>query len=139
VVVLLPIDPSKQDYGWKAYKSTQPLPLLSSAKECRILQTNPLWQAQRFHYRHVAAQMAWEAAHLLPKECDEASAMLGEAGAWLANRDPKDADKFYKEMIWKHWSQPTARKADAQRWFPEDLTHAYGFTELLARDVPGER
>jgi hypothetical protein len=64
--------------------------------------------------------------------------MLGEAGSWLSDRDPKDADRFYKEVVWKHWSQPIARKADAARWYPAELCQAYSIEELLERPVPGD-
>ncbi|MFT5471268.1 MAG: hypothetical protein ACI8UO_006401 [Verrucomicrobiales bacterium] len=72
----------------------------------------------RFHYRHVAADLAWEAAALMPNKSEETAQILCIAGRWIAGRDPKPADRFYKEMIWRNWSTPLARKADDKRWFP---------------------
>ncbi|MDB6119105.1 MAG: hypothetical protein JWO08_2886, partial [Verrucomicrobiaceae bacterium] len=120
---------------WLAEITTQPPVLSPSDEELARLRRNILWAKPRFHYRYEAAELAWQAAHLLPKESNEAASMLGEAGTWLAS---EQADRFYKEMIWKHWSTPVAREADKKRWFPSVLRKRYDIAELLARPVPGQ-
>ena len=114
-----------------------PYPLMPIDEETSRLHGNMLWGKPRFHYRYEAAELAWQAAHLLPTESEEAAGMLGEAGSWIADRSPKEADRFYKEMIWKHWSTPIAREADKRRWFPGSLAKRYNVAELLERPVPG--
>lgn len=73
---------------------------------------------ERFQYRYIAADLAWKAAEKMPRNSEETARVLGIAGSWLATRDPEAADRFYKAMIWRNWSTPLAREADAKRWFP---------------------
>lgn len=73
---------------------------------------------KRYHYRYRAADLAWEAAGLLPAG-DEKAAMLATAGNWLGARDPQAADRFYKELVRCCGSTELGRKADELRWFPE--------------------
>lgn len=72
----------------------------------------------RFHYRYVAADLAWEAAQLLPDNSLELATLLNEAGGWLKARDPKAADRFYKALVKRCPDTDLGRAARAQRWFP---------------------
>jgi tetratricopeptide (TPR) repeat protein len=72
----------------------------------------------RFHYRYVAADLAWRAAALMPAESDETARVLCEAGSWLKKRDPKAADRFYKALVRRCGTTSLGRQADALRWFP---------------------
>ena len=54
---------------------------------------------KRFHYRWVAASLAWEAAKLMPDNSDETARVLCEAGSWIKLLDPKSADVFYKALV----------------------------------------
>lgn len=65
-----------------------------------------------------AANLAWEAAALMPDHSADTANVLGIAGTWIKYLDPKAADRFYKAMIWRNWSTPLAREADRKRWFP---------------------
>ena len=54
------------------------------------------------------------------RDDDEQTArVLGIAGNWLKNRDPKAADRFYKAMVNRNPSVPLAQEADQKRWLPE--------------------
>lgn len=74
---------------------------------------------QRFHYRYVAADLAWRAAGLMPDDQEETAHVLATAGDWLKNRDNKSADRFYKALVNRNPSVPLAQEADQKRWFPE--------------------
>ncbi len=73
---------------------------------------------KRFHYKYFAADLAWEAAELMPNESEQTARVLCEAGWWLADRDPKAADRFYKAMVRRCRSTPLGKQADQLRWFP---------------------
>ena len=72
----------------------------------------------RFHYRYRASELAWQAAARIPKGHPDAPKVLCQAGTWLQNDDPKAADRFYKEMVWRGWGTPLGKAADLLRWFP---------------------
>ncbi|MFZ2276874.1 MAG: hypothetical protein WAW39_03705 [Prosthecobacter sp.] len=74
---------------------------------------------QRFHYRYVAADLAWRAARLMPDDQEETALVLATAGNWLKNRDNKSADRFYKALVNRNPSVPMAQEADQKRWLPE--------------------
>lgn len=73
---------------------------------------------KRFHYRYRAADLAWEAAKLLPSG-DRKAEILATAGNWLEGRDPEAADRFYKELVRSCGATELGREADELRWFPE--------------------
>lgn len=78
---------------------------------------------RRFHYRYVAADLAWRAAGLMPDDQEETAHVLATAGDWLKNRDNKSADRFYKALVNRNPSVPLAQEADQKRWFPEVNWH----------------
>lgn len=78
----------------------------------------------RFHYRYTAADMAWQAAAMMPDESDQTAQVLCEAGRWLKNRDPKAADRFYKALVRRCGKTDLGRTADLARWFPPELPPA---------------
>lgn len=73
---------------------------------------------RRFHYRYIAADLAWQAARLLPDDSEQTAQVLTTAGTWLKNKDPKSADRFYKALVNRNPSIPLAQEADQKRWFP---------------------
>lgn len=75
-------------------------------------------EPRRFHYRYRAADLAWEAAKLLPRG-DRKAEMLATAGNWIKNRAPEAADRFYKELVRCCRATDLGREADDLRWFPE--------------------
>jgi tetratricopeptide (TPR) repeat protein len=73
----------------------------------------------RFHYRYRGADLAWEAAALLPDGSNEKARMLAVAGSWIERQDPQAADRFYKRLVRCCANTELGREADALRWFPE--------------------
>jgi tetratricopeptide (TPR) repeat protein len=73
---------------------------------------------ERFHYRYVAANLAWEAAELMPDQSDQTAQVLATAGTWLKERDPKAADRFYKALVRRCGKTALGREAARIRWFP---------------------
>ncbi len=74
--------------------------------------------AKRWHYRYLAADLAWEAAELMPDQTDETAQLLREAGSWLMVKDPPAADRFYKALVRRCGKTDLGREADRLRWFP---------------------
>lgn len=87
-----------------------------SAEEKKRLNATKLNPERRFHYRHVAAGLAWKAAALMPDGTEETADVLNTAGNWIKDKSEKAADRFYqaierrcsktkigKEAIQKHW------------------------------------
>lgn len=72
----------------------------------------------RFHYRHDASQLAWEAAALLPENDELAARILCIAGTWLKARDAAAADRFYQALVARHPETALGREAESLRWFP---------------------
>jgi hypothetical protein len=87
----------------------------------RIRKSGVSTPTRRFHYRYIAVGLAWEAADLMPDGREETAAILCEAGGWLKNRDPKEADRFYKALVRRCGDTPTGREAAKARWFPKSL------------------
>lgn len=93
----------------------EPMPKVG-AVERLMLETNVLPE-RRYHYRWLAAELAWEAASLMPGDSDETAWVLHIAGSWIRTADPQGADRFYKSMIWRNWETSLARETDYRRWF----------------------
>ena len=53
----------------------------------------------RFHYRHVAADLAQQAAALLPPRSQAYAAVMCEATGWMRDTDPKRASALYREYV----------------------------------------
>jgi hypothetical protein len=74
---------------------------------------------KRWHYRYVAADLAWRAASYFTAGSDEQAQVLCTAGSWLAPRDPEAADRFYKALVRRCGETELGREADRKRWFPD--------------------
>ena len=92
--------------------------LTPTADELRRFQASAPNPDRRFHYRYRAAELAWEAAELMPDNSPETARVLVLAGGWLKDRDAAAADRFYKALARR--CPRTALGADAARrhWFP---------------------
>jgi len=74
----------------------------------------------RFHYRILAADLAWEACILMP-DGPELGNRLNRAGRWVFTcAGATDADRFYKALVKRCRHLPIGRVADQQRWFLSD-------------------
>lgn len=86
--------------------------------ELRRREENAPRGTQRWHYRYIAADLMWEACYLLPNDSDQTAELLREGGMWLAARDPKAADRFYKALVRRCGNTALGRQANRLRWFP---------------------
>lgn len=91
--------------------------MMGSDEAVRALSSAPKPDV-RFHYRYAAANLAGEAARLMPDNSPVTAAVLCRAGLWLAGRDPKAADLFYKTLVKRCGRTSLGREADRRRWFP---------------------
>lgn len=73
---------------------------------------------RRYHYLFRAADLAWEAAGLMPDQTDATARVLCEAGTWIKYRDPREADRFYKALVRRCRQTELGGEADRRRWFP---------------------
>lgn len=91
--------------------------LVQSREEAARVRKNRV-EPRRFHYRFRAADLAWDAARLLPNG-DRKAEMLATAGNWIKYWDPEVADRFYKELVRCCRNTVLGQEADDLRWFPE--------------------
>jgi hypothetical protein len=108
----------------------------SSADERRRIRQHQLQPARRFHYRYLAAELAWEAAQLMPDHTDETAFVLWQAGSWMKARDPIFADRFYKALVVRCGNTPLGAAADQLRWFPTSSVPAATEEFGLIPDAP---
>jgi hypothetical protein len=91
----------------------------TAAERQRVARSAPA-PYHRYHYRYTAADLAWRAAALMPDQSEHTAQVLATAGAWLKNRDPKAADRFYKALVRRCGRTPLGQAADKLRWFPPE-------------------
>ena len=92
--------------------------LAPSADELRRAAEHDLEPDVRFHYRFQAADLAVEAASLMPDNTAETAQVLCMAGTWIKNRDVVRADVIYKLLVRRCRETEIGSQADARRWFP---------------------
>ena len=83
------------------------------------LQATRLVVERRFHYRHVAAGLAWKAASMLPENSDEAADVLNSAGNWLKAKHEKQAERFFLALAKRCPKTEIGKQAVAKDWFVE--------------------
>ena len=98
----------------------------ATADELRRVETSGAVPSQRLHYRYYAADLAWQAARLMPDNSPATAAALCEGGRWLMYRDPPAADRFYKSLVRRCGETPLGREAARVRWFPAKPKQAAG-------------
>ena len=74
---------------------------------------------RRFHYRFRAANLAWQAAQLMPDQSDQTALVLVSGGNWIKNHDPKGAERFYKALVQRCNKTSLGKQAAAKRWLPD--------------------
>jgi hypothetical protein len=94
----------------------------SSLDEQRRLGRHKPTPNARFHYRYTAAELAWEAAQLMPDNSEATARVLWTAGTWMKTRDPLFADRFYKALVRRCGVTILGQEADRLRWFPKTET-----------------
>jgi hypothetical protein len=122
----------KFQHGWSLDWSREPqlaaaekpddfaIPFVT-ADEIRRVRLYSVANANRYHYRYAAADLAWEAGRMLPKNHPLLPRLYNTAGQWLSARDPEAADRFYQAIIRRCAKTPEGLAADAKRWFLVDL------------------
>ncbi len=73
---------------------------------------------RRFHYRYRAADLAWDAAKLMPDQSDQTALILVTAGNWIKALDPKGAERFYKALVSRCGKTELGKQASVKRWLP---------------------
>lgn len=101
------------------FAEDRPIPAITS-EELRRVASHPMPNPNRFHYRYVAADLAWEAARHLPDNDPSLAPLYNTAGQWLAARDPIAADRFYQAMVKRCKETEMGQAADKKRWFIQD-------------------
>jgi len=110
------INPNPNGTGATEITATKKLVLPVSESERERLLQNAVEPEKRFHYRYIAANLAWRAAKLLPNNSEITADVLNTAGTWLKERDEAAADRFVqaienrcpdteigKAVLKKHW------------------------------------
>jgi photosystem II stability/assembly factor-like uncharacterized protein/tetratricopeptide (TPR) repeat protein len=92
--------------------------LTASADELRRYTQHGVTPEDRFHYRFQAADLAVEAAKLMPDNAIETARVLCTAGSWIKSLDPQRADPIYKMVVRRCWKTQIGQQADVMRWFP---------------------
>ncbi|WJN60289.1 hypothetical protein [Pseudomonas sp. SO81] len=93
------------DMAWSGgnYGPEKPQPVqaggLLSAAEARLQNTHAAQPNQRFHYRWVAADLANQAADLLPPSSQAFAAVLCKASGWINYRDLAGAQGYYQRYV----------------------------------------
>lgn len=70
-----------------------------SAEEAQRAETNRAYPDKRFHYRHKAADLAWEAAEALPDGDERTAEALWVGGEALRRWDAQRARTFYRAIL----------------------------------------
>ena len=117
VTLVQEYDDKKKDEVTKRKPIKIFIPVTAEEKQ-RIAKNRP-HPANRFHYRWVAAALAWKAAGLMPDGTEELADVLNTGGSWIKDRDDKGADKFI-QAIERRCPKTAIRRAVAKKhWFVE--------------------
>lgn len=88
-------------------------------EEKQRLQATKLGVELRFHYRHIAAGLAWKAASLLPDQKPETADVLNTAGNWLKVKHEKQARRFAQAITKRCAKTEIGKAVAAKGWFVE--------------------
>lgn len=110
----------------------------SAAEKKRLAATRPQ-PSKRFHYRYVAAGLAWKAAGLLPDGAEELADVLNTGGGWIKDRDEQLAGKFFQALRGRAARTKIGKAAIAKRWFVSDLHGPWSLPLSQERKSEGEQ
>ncbi|MBC9252274.1 hypothetical protein A9179_18545 [Pseudomonas alcaligenes] len=114
-------------YGSEFGKPVQAAGLLTAA-EAQLQNASAAEPNRRFHYRFVAAELANQAADLLPPRSQAFAAVLCKASGWLQYRDLAAAQGYYRRYVqegpYVDWAEnfglncqePDFARAEQRRW-----------------------
>lgn len=103
--------------GDKEKSKTEPVAFAASKEEKKRLAKNTVLPEKRFHYRYVAAGLAWKAAGLLPDQSEELADVLNTAGNWLKSRDETAAQKYFDALERRCSKTAIGNAAVKKHWF----------------------
>jgi tetratricopeptide (TPR) repeat protein len=106
----------------------------TAAEKQRLAQTRPQ-PSKRFHYRYVAAGLAWKAAGLLPDGVEELADVLNTGGSWIKDRDEKLADKYFQALEHRCAGTKIRKATAAKHWFVDDMPGPWSGPLSSARDT----
>ncbi len=107
-------DPQSQD---PTFGKTIRFALPVTPQEKDRLQATKLVVELRYHYRLVAAGLAWKAAALLPDNSATAADVLNAAGNWLKAKHEKQAERFFLAIQKRCPATDLGQQAVAKHWF----------------------
>lgn len=99
-------------------------PLTATPAEAALWRASAPAPDKRFHYRYVAADLAKQAADLLPEDDPDVPILLCRATTWLLMRDPEAAWPYTKSHIHRLHRWPQEPCGDPS-FFDQDLTWRY--------------
>lgn len=92
---------------------------------------------KRFHYRHIAADLAIKAAETLPHRSQAYAAVLCQAAGWVVNQDGKKADEIYRLYVKNGasvaWATHFGRNCPAPEFGRAAMTEAWSKATPLKR------
>lgn len=92
--------------------------LRTDREELQRAAANEVAPDERWHYRYLAADLAWEALQLMPDQSEATAKVMYEAGGWLKYQDPKAANRFYRALVIRCNKTELGAIAEKMRWFP---------------------
>jgi len=112
--------PDPASPGNLIFKTTHailPLVVPVTADEKKRLIRQGVQPELRFHYRYIAADIAWRAARLMPDNDEQTALVLNSAGSWLKDRSDRAADRFYQALEKRCPKTKIGRVAVKRHWF----------------------
>ncbi|MEO8743282.1 MAG: hypothetical protein ABI365_08840, partial [Lysobacteraceae bacterium] len=104
----------------------QPKDFVGSGEPARVNASAPAPDA-RYHYRYVAADLAEQAAALIPARTQAYAALMCQATAWMSDTDGKHVTDLYRRYLregaWVAWGKDFGRSCPppdfaSARWVP---------------------
>ncbi len=108
-------DDKKQEDVLKKKRTRLSIPPTAAEKQ-RITANSP-HPTRRYHYRWVAADLAWRAAGLMIDGTEELADVLNTGGGWISDRDDKGADKFIQAIERRCPHTDIGKAESAKHWF----------------------
>lgn len=86
-------------------------------KEQQRLEANTKPKLRRHYSAFIAADLAWQAAALMPDDDEKTASRLNRAGSWIKEGDDKAADRFYQAIERRCAKTELGQRVIAKRWF----------------------
>jgi len=113
---------SRMEYDQKQEQDVQKktpikLSIPATAEEKRRIAGHAPRPDVRFHYRWVAAELAWRAAGWMNDGTEELADVLNTGGSWIKDRDDKGADKFIQAIERRCPHTKIGQAESVKHWF----------------------